>query len=110
MRLFVDAKSRGHWPRRRYARPRIVYGIMGPVILMGALLICAAPNEATAGVNSGVSSTSGRHQLVIPEPPEVVVVPGSRLYFVSGIAFDVFFYNGLFVESSRRPLVPGTDL
>ena len=72
---------------------KIIYGIAGKVILIGALLICRAPNQATAtaGVNLGFNVNIGPPPIVIPEPPEVVMVPGSQVYFVPGVAFVVFF-------------------
>ena len=70
-----------------------VYGITGLILLLGALLICGAPNEAGARVNVGVNVNIGPPPIVVAEPPEVVLVPGSQAYFVPGLDFDVFFYN-----------------
>ncbi|HEY6838438.1 MAG TPA: hypothetical protein VI389_06825 [Geobacteraceae bacterium] len=70
---------------------RRVQGISG-IVLTGALLIAVAPGPATAGVN--VNINIGPPPIVIPEPPEVVLVPRTGIYFVPGLEFDVFFYNG----------------
>ncbi len=71
-----------------------VYGIAGVTLIMGALLTCGAANEAAAGVNLGINVNLGPPPIVAPAPPEVVMVPGSQVYFVPGLQFDVFFYNG----------------
>ena len=71
-----------------------VYGITGSILLLGALLACGASNEASAGVNVGIGVNIGPPPIVVPAPPEVVLVPRSNVYFVPGVDFDVFFYNG----------------
>ena len=73
---------------------KLVFGITGPAILLGAILACGAPNEASAGVNVGIGINIGPPPIVVPAPPEVVLVPRSNVYFVPGVDFDVFFYNG----------------
>lgn len=70
------------------------YKVGGSALLLGVLLACAAPREAAAGVNVGVSVNLGPPPIVAVAPPEVVLVPGSQVYFVPGAEFDVFFYNG----------------
>lgn len=72
---------------------KTVYGIAGSILFLGALFICGPPNEAGAGVNVGVNVNIGPPPIVVAEPPEVVLVPGSQAYFVPGLEFDVFFYN-----------------
>ncbi len=71
-----------------------VYGIMGSALLLGAFLSLGAVNEAAAGVNLGINVNIGPPPIVAPAPPDVVMVPGSQVYFVPGMQFDVFFYNG----------------
>jgi len=71
-----------------------VYKFVGPVLLLGALLACGVPKEASAGVDVGVSVNIGPPPIVVAEPPEVVLVPRSQVYFVPGLEFDVFFHNG----------------
>ncbi len=70
------------------------YGIMGSALLLGAFLSFGAVKEAAAGVNLGINVNIGPPPIVAPAPPEVVMVPGSQVYFVPGLEFDVFFYNG----------------
>ncbi len=67
---------------------------MGLALLTVALLTCGMVNEAGAGVNVGIGINIGPPPIVVPAPPEVVMVPGSSVYFVPGVDFDVFFYNG----------------
>lgn len=70
------------------------YGIAAASLLLAAMLVCGTPNEAAAGVDVGISVNIGPPPIVVSEPPAVVLVPGSRVYFVPGLEFDVFFYNG----------------
>lgn len=69
------------------------YGKKGVTLLLGALLLCA-PQAATAGVDVGVHVNIGPPPVVVREPPAVVLVPQSRVYFVPGVDFEVFFYDG----------------
>jgi uncharacterized membrane protein YgcG len=73
---------------------KFIYGITGSTMLLGVLLICGIPSIASAGVNVGIGINIGPPPIVVPAPPEVVLVPGSQVYFVPGVDFDVFFYNG----------------
>jgi hypothetical protein len=66
------------------------YGITGPIFLVGALLFFGVPNEAPAAM---VNVNIGPPPIFVAEPPEVVLVPGSQVYFVPGVDFNVFFYN-----------------
>jgi hypothetical protein len=73
---------------------KYLYGFSGMILLLGALLISGAPSVAKAGVNVGVNVNLGPPPIVVAEPPEMVPVPRSQAYFVPGLEFDVFFYNG----------------
>jgi hypothetical protein len=73
---------------------KVVSGATGIALLLGALLICGGPGTAAAGVNVGINVNLGPPPIVVAEPPEVVPVPSTGVYFVPGINFDVFFYNG----------------
>ena len=70
------------------------YRIFGPALLLGVLLACSAAGTALAGVSVGVNVNLGPPPIVVPAPPEVVLVPNTSVYFVPGVEFDVFFYNG----------------
>ncbi|WP_460594173.1 hypothetical protein [Geomonas sp. Red276] len=36
----------------------------------------------------------GPPPIVVAQPPEVVMMPSTGVYFVPGVEFDIFFYNG----------------
>jgi hypothetical protein len=78
----------------RYVMRNIVSGTTVLALLLGALLILGRPGTATAGVNVGINVNLGPPPIVVAEPPEVVLVPRSQVYFVPGLEFDVFFSNG----------------
>lgn len=59
---------------------------------MLAVLFTGFANTAQAEVN--VSINFGPPPIVVSAPPEVVMMPGMGVYFVPGISYDVFFYNG----------------
>ena len=46
---------------------KLIFGITRPAILLGALLACFAPNEATAGVNVGIGINLGPPPIVVAE-------------------------------------------
>ena len=63
-------------------------------ITLGAIVTLGVSQEATAGVGVGISINLGPPPIVAPAPPDLVLVPGSNVYFVPGGQFDVFFFNG----------------
>jgi hypothetical protein len=73
---------------------KIIVTVTGPALLLGALLACGVATEARADVRVGVGINLGPPPIVVAEPPAVVLVPGSQVYFVPGLEFDVFFSNG----------------
>ena len=64
----------------------------GTAFLLAALLVGAPVLDAVAEVRVNVNL--GPPPIVVAEPPEMVLVPGSEVYFVPGVDYDVFFYNG----------------
>jgi hypothetical protein len=52
------------------------------------------PSNARAGVNVNIGINLAPPAYVIHEPPPVVVIPGSYVYFVPGIQLDILFYRG----------------
>ena len=68
-----------------------VFGFLG-FVSMFAVLVLASCGTARAGLN--VNINFGPPQIVEPAPPEVVYMPQSGVYYVPGVSFDVFFYNG----------------
>ena len=69
-------------------------GVRGISLLLGGLLVCGAANEASARVDVGINVNLGPPPIVAPAPQAMVIVPGSQVYFVPGLEFDVFFHNG----------------
>jgi hypothetical protein len=69
-----------------------VYGVLGLVILLGALCVLGWTKVASAAVQ--VNINLGPPPIRVAEPPEMVMIPGIQVYFVPGLEFDVFFYNG----------------
>jgi hypothetical protein len=69
-----------------------IFGILGLVVLLGALFAFGETKEASAEVNININL--GPPPIVVAEPLEVVLIPGSRVYFVPHPEIDVFFYNG----------------
>jgi hypothetical protein len=69
-----------------------IYGVLGLVALLGALFGFGGTKEAPAEVN--VNINIGPPPIVVAEPPEVVMIPGSPVFFVPIPDIDVFFYNG----------------
>ncbi|OGR05667.1 MAG: hypothetical protein A2511_04440 [Deltaproteobacteria bacterium RIFOXYD12_FULL_50_9] len=69
-----------------------IYRGLGVVALCGMLFVCGATKEAAAEVS--VDINLGLPPIIVSEPPEVVMVPGSQVYFVPRLEFDVFFHNG----------------
>ena len=70
-----------------------IYGVLGLAVLLGALFALRATKEAAA-VDVRVNINLGPPPIVVAEPPEVVMIPGSRVYFVPDPKIDVFFYSG----------------
>jgi hypothetical protein len=69
-----------------------IYGVLGAVVLIGALFAFGGTKEASAEVN--VNINIGPPPIVVPEPPEVVLIPGSPVLFVPIPDIDIFFYEG----------------
>jgi hypothetical protein len=68
------------------------FRVSGPALLLAALLVSAPVLDAGGEVRVNVNL--GPPPIVVAQPPEVVMVPGSDVYFVPDVDYDVFFYNG----------------
>jgi hypothetical protein len=68
------------------------FWVSGPALFLAALLAGGPVLEAAAEVRVNVNL--GPPPIVVTQPPEVVMVPGSDVYFVPDVEYDVFFYNG----------------
>lgn len=62
------------------------------VVLLGALSVLGGTKAASAEVQVNVNI--GPPPIVVEEPPEVILVPRTQVYFVPHPEIDVFFYNG----------------
>jgi hypothetical protein len=71
---------------------KCIYGIFVLFVLLGALLLPGGMQGAVAQVQVNVNL--GPPPIVVAEPPAVVLVPRSRVYFVPDPNIDVFNYNG----------------
>ncbi|MDD5593996.1 MAG: hypothetical protein PHG97_04605 [Candidatus Margulisbacteria bacterium] len=65
------------------------FGPLGFILIFTFLVIGSAV-RAEVNVNINI----GPPPIVVSEPPAVVMMPQSGIYFVPGYSFDVFFYNG----------------
>ena len=66
--------------------------VPGRAVILVALLAAAPLLDAAAGVR--VSVNLGPPPIVVAQPPAMVMVPGSAVYFVPDVDYDVFFYSG----------------
>lgn len=66
--------------------------ILGLFVLSGALLLPGVVKDAVAQVQVNVNL--GPPPIQVAQPPAVVMVPRSRVYFVPDPNIDVFNYNG----------------
>jgi hypothetical protein len=71
-----------------------LFGVIGLAVLLGVLFAVFGTNEAAAEVS--VNINLGPPPIVVAEPPEVVLVPRSQVYFVPHQDIDVFFYGGFY--------------
>ena len=60
----------------------------------GIILVSAASTAADVKVNIGLDMPSVRPPIVITTPPQLVVVPGTSVYYAPEMPTDVFFYKG----------------
>ncbi len=61
-----------------------------------AVISCAAPGQTYYGFTLGISSAPPPPRVVFYEEPQVVVVPGTRVYVVEDptFSYDMFRYSG----------------
>ena len=68
------------------------YGLIGMTMLIGTLVLLSGTKEASSQVQFNINI--GPPPVVSAEPPEVVFIPGTAIYFVPNLQFDVFFCDG----------------
>jgi hypothetical protein len=68
----------------------------GAALLAAVLMLLAFVHQpADAGMEIGVGINIGLPLVTFAEPPEMVVIPGSYVYYVPNIQDEVFFYQGI---------------
>ncbi len=67
-------------------------GAIAAAALGAALVTMFAAAPAISGVN--VNLNIGPPAVVVAEPPEMVVVPESMVYFAPGVSVELLFYEG----------------
>lgn len=68
-----------------------IYSLFG-FVLISSFLIIGSTGAAQAELN--VNINIGPPPITVSEPPHVVMIPKFGVYFVPGVSYDVFFYNG----------------
>jgi len=66
--------------------------VVGGALLLAGVLSAQTSRDAVAEVRVNVNL--GPPPVIVREPPVVVMVPGSQVYFIPQISFDLFFYDG----------------
>lgn len=68
-----------------------ICGVLEASVLLLALFVQGGMNEAFAEID--VSINIGPPPIMVAEPPAVVMIPNSTIYFVPRIEHDIFFYD-----------------
>ena len=71
---------------------KMICDTLGPPVILGLLLTLGGTQGARADVR--VNINLGPPPIVVAEPPGVVLIPGSQVFFVPEPEIDIFFYNG----------------
>lgn len=66
-----------------------------------SLLFIASPLKAHAEFTINIGINAPLPTLVVAEPPEVLLIPGTYVYFAPGIDVDVLFYHGNWYRSNK---------
>jgi hypothetical protein len=88
----VRTERQGFWPAGRSKMRKGLFGAIGFAVLLGVGVALVTTNDSSAGVNLNINI--GPPPIVVAEPPEVVLVPRTQVYFVPHPEIDVFFYAG----------------
>ncbi len=83
--------------------------------ILAAFLALGGPAVARAGVGVNLNTNLGPPPVVVSPPSDLVLIPGTGVYFVPEISADVFFYDGFWwaprgpgwyrAESPRGPWI-----
>jgi hypothetical protein len=71
---------------------RGVYAFFGLAAITTSIFVAGLAGQAQANIN--VNINIGPPPVVITEPPELIMMPGLRIYFVPSYSFDIFYYDG----------------
>ena len=65
------------------------------VLFLAGFVAIGTPAHAgtNVNVNLGVPVVVAPQPLVVEQPPEMVVIPRSNVYFAPGVGVDIFFYD-----------------
>ena len=63
------------------------------LVAAGALVLMSVTAEAAPNVNVNIG-VPGPPPIVVASPPQLVVVPGSRVYYAPEMSVDFFSYGG----------------
>lgn len=79
------------WRLKETRMRKMIFGLLGVVVLWGALFAFGGTQQAEAEVNVHINIGPPPPH-VFHAPPEVVVIPGTYVYEVPDT--DIFFYHG----------------
>ncbi len=62
--------------------------------ILAAFLALGAPTSAGAGVGVNFNINVGPPPVFVEPPADLVLIPGTGVYFVPGFSADIFFFDG----------------
>lgn len=62
--------------------------------ILAAFLAFGIPASAGAGVGVNLNINLGPPPVIVSPPADLVLIPGTGIYFIPGISADLFFYDG----------------
>lgn len=66
--------------------------VMASLCILGSLVVAGIPN-ASADVQINANIHSGHSSIYFETQPDVVIVPGTRVYYYEAPSYDVFRYD-----------------
>lgn len=66
----------------------------GWIVIGGCVLLLAVFAAGTASSEVNVNINIGPPAVVVAEPPEIIVIPRTMVYFAPGVGVDLFFHAG----------------
>ncbi len=74
-------------------KTRILVALAVPALAAGLTNAFPAFAEVGVNVNLGIPVAVAPQPVYIQEPPDMVVIPSSGVYFAPGVSIDLFFYD-----------------